>query len=370
MAELPSAEQKEIFKRRSDLIKFILTFGVVWGHALNWKVYSLSELSTGFSAFVYQLEYNCFVLFGLMVPMFYFLSGFSYFGNYTLATTLDKWKRRFFTLLIPWLCWNTIIWGLNILIRQIPSIASHLNTDAEYKLTLRSWFITGLMNSADGPMWFIKNLIVLTLLSPAIYLLIKNKYVGIAAISGSLAAVYFTGASRFSVLISLVFFMEAGYCSLHLKSLFLRRYSRSARLCAASLLLAYMFLCRSESLQEGALAYALTFTVADPAVWVLTGDTEMSGRSKKLNDYRFWIYSSHYFLLESIEKLFLIFLGTSGYAALADFILAPILTLILVIALGWGVKKYLPTVWAVLNGHIPSYKKNNIVYASIYKSHP
>ena len=357
MVELSAAEQKGIFKRRSDLLKFILSFGVVWGHAQNWTVYSLSELSTGFSAFVYHLEYNCFVLFGLMIPMYYFLSGFSYFSNYTFASTLDKWKRRVFTLLIPWLCWNTIVWGLNILIRQIPFIASRLNTDAGYQFTLRSWFDAGLMKSADGPMWFIKNLIVLTLLSPAVYLLIKNRYVGIAAILGSLAAVYYTDADRFSVLVSLVFFMEAGYCSLHLKSLFLRRYSRTARLCAAGLLVLYMFLCRSESLQGGGFAYALTFAVASPVVWVLTGDKEMGAKAKKLNGYRFWIYSAHYFPLESIEKLFLIFLGTSGYAALADFIFAPILTLVLVIALGSFVKKYLPTVWAVLNGYIPPYKK-------------
>lgn len=357
MVELPAAEQKGIFKRRSDLLKFILSFGVVWGHALNWEIYSLSELSTGFSAFVYWLEYNCFVLFGMMIPMYYFLSGFSYFSSYTFASTLDKWKRRVYTLLIPWLCWNTIMWGLNVLIRQIPAIASHLNTEGDYQFTLRSWLVTGLINSADGPMWFIKNLIILTLLSPVIFLLIKNKYVGIAALLGSFAAVYYTNADRFTVLVSLVFFMEAGYCSLHLKSLFLRRYSRTARLCAAGLLVLYMFVCRSESLQGGGLSYVLTFAAVNPILWVLFSDREMSEKARKLGAYRFWIYCSHYFPLESIEKLFLIFLGTSGYAALADFILAPILTLILILAAGVFVKKYLPTVWAVLNGYIPPYRK-------------
>ena len=360
MVELSAAEQKGIFKRRSDLLKFILSFGVVWGHALNMSIYSLSETSTGFSAFVYQLEYNCFVLFGLMIPMYYFLSGFSYFGNFTLASTLDKWKRRVFTLLIPWLCWNTIVWGLNILIRQIPFIASRLNTDAGYQFTLRSWFVTGLMNSADGPMWFIKNLIVLTLLSPVIYLLIKNKYVGIAAIIGGLAAVYFTNADRFTIPVSLVFFMEAGYCSLHLRPLFLRRYSSTARICAGVLLGLYLIFCRSDSFQSGGLVHVLTFTVVNLILWVLAGDKEMSETAKKLNGYRFWIYSSHYFPLESIEKVFLMVFGTSGYAALADFILAPALTLILVIALGWTVKKYLPTVWAVLNGYISPYKKKPV----------
>ena len=360
MVELPAAEQKGIFKRRSDLLKFILSFGVVWGHALNWKVYSLSELSTGFSAFVYQFERIGYVIFGLMIPMYYFLSGFSYFRDYSLSDTLRKWKNRVFTLLIPWLCWNTIIWALNIVIRYVPFIASRLNSDAEYQLTLRSWFVTGLMNSADGPMWFIKNLIVLTLLSPVMYLLIKNKYVGIVAIIGSLAAVYFTDSSRFTLLVSLVFFMEAGYCSLHLRPLFLRRYSSTARICAGVLLGLYLIFCRSDLFQGGGLGYVLTFTAVNPILWVLAEDKEMGETAKKLNGYRFWIYSSHYFPLESIEKVFLMLFGISGYAALADFLLAPILTLLLIFPLGVFVKKYLPTVWAVLNGYIPPYKKKTV----------
>ncbi len=357
MVELTPTEQKGIFKRRSDLIKFILSFGVVWGHAQNWKVYSLTEMSTGFAAFVYHLEHKGFVLFGLMIPMYYFLSGFSYFRDYSLSDTLRKWKNRVFTLLIPWLGWNTIVWAMNILIRQIPFIASRLNSDADYCLTLRSWLDTGLIGSADGPMWFIKNLIILTLLSPGIYLLIKNKYIGIAAIAGSIAAVYFTDSDRFTALVSLVFFMEAGYCSIHLKDLFMRRYSKTARICAAGLLLLYMIFCRSYELQGGGVWYALTFTAANPAVWVLMSDREMGETSKKLNSYRFWIYSSHYFPLECIEKIFLILFGTSAYAALADYILTPILTLILVLTLGYFVKKYLPILWAILNGYIPPYKK-------------
>ena len=358
MVTLSVSEQNGLFKRKAALLKFILSYGVIQTHVFNAKIYSLESMDGAFAALVLWFENNWLVASGLIIPAFYFLSGFSYFSGYTYASTLDKWKHRVFTLVIPWVCWNTVMWLFYIAVSRIPAISSHMNTALDYQLSLKSWFIDGLLNSADGPMWFMLNLIVAVLLSPAIYTLIKNKYVGAAAILCGFVFVYFNDSGRYSIPVSTLFFAEAGYFSIHFRHLFLRRYSLPARLGALAILLLYMIFCSSPTLQNGGITHALTFSVTSPAIWVLLGDSEMHPFTKKVDKYRFWMYCSHYFPLECVEKIILIVLGVSAGAALFDFLFAPVITMALLIAIGYLVKNFMPTVWAILNGYIPPYRKN------------
>ncbi len=357
MVTLSVSEQNGLYKRKSALLKFILSYGVIQTHVFNAKIYSLESMDGAFAAFVLWLENNWIVASGLIIPAFYFLSGFSYFGGYTYASTLDKWKRRVFTLLIPYVCWNTVMWLFYLIVSRIPVISSHMNSALDYQFSLKSWFVDGLLNYADDPMWFMRNLIVAVLLSPAIYTLIKNKYVGAATIFCGFVFVCFNDSYRHSIPISTLFFAEAGYFAIHFRHLFLRRYSPPARLCALAILLLYMIFGSSPALQGGGITHALTFSVTSPAIWVLLGDSEMRPFTKKVDKYRFWMYCSHYFPLECVEKIILITLGVSAGAALFDFIFAPVITMALLIAIGYLVKKFMPTVWAVLNGYIPPYRK-------------
>lgn len=72
------------------------------------------------------------------------------------------------------------------------------------------------------------------------------------------------------------------------------------------------------------------------------------------------MYCSHYFPLECVEKLILIAMGVSAGAALFDFVFAPIITMALLIAAGYIVKRLMPSVWAVLNGYMPPYRKTDL----------
>ena len=59
-------------------------------------------------------------------------------------------------------------------------------------------------------------------------------------------------------------------------------------------------------------------------------------------------------VLEAIEKLWLIFAGDTPLAALIDYLFAPVITMAILIAVGYAVRKYLPKLWSVLNGIIPN----------------
>lgn len=350
MVNLSVSEQNLLYKRKTAFFKLILSYGVIQTHALNYDVYRLSEMTGLLAKTLLFLEKRWYSASLLIIPAFFFLSGFSYFSGYSYEKTLDKFKNRVFTLLIPWVSWNTIMWLFALTVRKIPAIASRMNSLPAYEFTLRSWLIDGLYHSADGPMWFMFNLMAAVLLSPFIYTLIRHKYVGLVSFVCAFAAAWYWNFYHYSVFMTTLLFAEAGYYAIHLRPLCLRRYARGTRLGALALLLLYLVLYRTEASLYGGLFYALAATFCVPALWVLLGDVELKGFWKKVDAYRFWNYGAHYFPLECVEKLWLIVAGGSAGAAAADFILAPIVTIALLIAIAVPVRKFCPTLWKLLNG--------------------
>ena len=204
------------FFTKSAFFKLYLFSIIILNHALNYEVYGLRDMEGAAAAILYWLERLEFNISWLSISMYFFISGYGFMLGFELSKTLDKWKRRIWTLLIPWLLWNTIMWLFGIAVESIPLISRYLNSGFGYELSLRSWVVDGLTRPADGPLWFMTNLIIVILLSPLVHILVKNKYVGLAAIAANFAAIYFMDANRYSILMSLVFFMQAAWYARHL----------------------------------------------------------------------------------------------------------------------------------------------------------
>ncbi len=114
----------------------------------------------------------------IAVPCFYFISGYLFFSRLELwdwRTYGDKLRRRFHSLLIPYIVWNIIaavcIWGYAQL--RSPetdlSFQSFWNHIAEWG---GFWDRKGIL-PFDGPLWFIRNLMLYILAAPLIYWFVK-----------------------------------------------------------------------------------------------------------------------------------------------------------------------------------------------------
>lgn len=346
------SEGEQRFFRKADFFKILLFLTVVLTHSINYDTYPLR--SNGFAGeLLYQIQHWELIISGLTIPIYYCISGFSFFAGYEPSKTLSKWKRRIFSLFVPWVLWNTIMWALGLAMESIPAIASRLNSGFGYELSLRSWFIDGLIKSADGPMWFMLNLMVAVLLSPLLYYVLKNKYIGLAAIACAMVAVHFTGAYRYSILVTTIFYAEAAWYSMHAKDFVIRQYGRKERLLAALVLVVYLFIGRSESLQDGGLAHVLCFSVTSPAMWVLVGDAKLPRGIQRFEKHRFFVYAGHFLPLECLEKLWLIIGGTAVWAAWADFFFAPALVTLILITANIILEKLFRPLWCLLNGKKP-----------------
>jgi peptidoglycan/LPS O-acetylase OafA/YrhL len=113
------------------------------------------------------------------VPGFFFISGFLFF--HSKKRYRQKLETRFHTLLIPYLLWNALLLGLYIIIfiAGFPqdingkSIADYTFIDYVRAFWDRGSYDDGNFVPVLCPFWYIRNLLIMSVLSPLLYYIIK-----------------------------------------------------------------------------------------------------------------------------------------------------------------------------------------------------
>lgn len=161
-----------------NYLRFILIIAVIILHAYTVTL-GVEWLKSGHPLYKF-LGYNLSLHFGnIGVPFFFFISGYLFFYS-GKPNYFQKLKSRFHSLVIPYLLWNTLTILLFYLMQQIPfteSFFSGVNKavgNYSFLDFLRAFGDNGNWDFGNGKpilptYWYIRNLIVLAILSPLIY---------------------------------------------------------------------------------------------------------------------------------------------------------------------------------------------------------
>ena len=121
------------------------------------------------------------ILPAVSVPLFFIMSGYLFFYNTTFSKEcyLRKLKKRIKTLLVPYLFWNGLYLAFNIAVAYIPTLTSLFKgSPISFEYALSAFW--GCKEDLDYlypisyQFWFIRDLMVMVILSPIHYLFIKN----------------------------------------------------------------------------------------------------------------------------------------------------------------------------------------------------
>ena len=115
------------------------------------------------------------------VAGFFLCSGYLFYRNYSWGKVLEKYKTRFVGLLIPYVIWTLLYYFIHVGVSYITPLRAVFN---EPPIAV-SWkgIADAVLNYRYCTfLWFLQFLILFVVLSPLIYLLISNKYMGIVAI--------------------------------------------------------------------------------------------------------------------------------------------------------------------------------------------
>lgn len=172
-----------------NFLRFPLMCGVVFIHA-RFNVSSISIATSGTLQFCVSELYDSIstiissIICSVCVPLFYFISGFLFFyaTHFDCNTFFNKLKRRFHSLLIPYIFWNALVLlfylaAQSIIPSMVGSKSFPLNNFTLLDIIKSFWEVSpdrGASMPIAAQFWFIRNLMVTILFSPIIYWCIKK----------------------------------------------------------------------------------------------------------------------------------------------------------------------------------------------------
>lgn len=137
----------------------------------------------------------------LAVPFFFLTSGYFFFLKDTIFTKesyVAKLRKRFNSLFIPYVAWWIVAGVLTLIFAEARLVGSISILDFLFGLWCTPhgnlFFSTSINVPLDGPLWFLRDLMVTMILSPLIYVLIKDKFLGSLILTGCSLMYLFFGA--------------------------------------------------------------------------------------------------------------------------------------------------------------------------------
>ena len=292
------------------------------------------------------------------VPGFFFISGFLFF--HSKKHYLQKQMSRFHTLLIPYVLWNALLLGLYILAYAAgypqdingKSIADYTLIDYIRAFWDRGSFDKGNFVPILCPFWYIRNLLIMSVLSPIFYYTIKY----VREVFLLIVAVWWLMTPHNAFISQTVlFFCLGSYFSIHNKKpleVFIKYKKSYLTLCAIFAItdiLVHTICVTPVNLQIHRLA--LIFNI--PALFILADYCCQRGYiSKLLSNAAFIVFSIHYPIVVVMRKACATKLGDAS-----DLIHIPLYFVCVIIATAisvfvyMGLNKYLPRLKNILSGN-------------------
>lgn len=160
-------------------MRFPLIVLVVYAHSLGFGNIDVTAYSTGWNVYHFFSEMISHNFTKLAVCWFYTISGYFFFyslkeGCFSAKWVIGKWKKRIRSLLIPYLIWN-ILFVLLTLLKDwaLTKAGLYVRGDARWLLDsgISYWFWGG---PADFPLYFMRDLMILSLFAPLWYLFVRK----------------------------------------------------------------------------------------------------------------------------------------------------------------------------------------------------
>lgn len=310
----------------------------------------------------------------IAVPVFFIISGYLFYRNlvqWDFSIYINKLKSRFYSLFIPYIIWNTIpvlyiITGLFIKHYSILQILDFINIKGglcKYffvspilRMLYINWFGQPVMagEPINAPLWFLRDLIVLVILSPVIYWFIKR--LGFYFLS-ILCFIYISTIIPYhSVTTSIFFFSIGAYFAISEKNI-IREFNGVA---VNSFLLALSFgfvdcFFDGKLTITGSVLYPFyiifgVVAVFNLATWLI--EKKHITINKTLAKSSFFIFCLHSLLVIGICRWFinLLFPYNNTIFLILKYFLVPILTVCLCLVIYMILKKFTPKLLNILTG--------------------
>lgn len=349
-------EISENLSKKINTINIILAILVIMIHCYNIPMVNVNEDTNMILYNTIKFIQN-FISQGISrmaVPLFFILSGFLFFRNFSNENTVykNKLKKKIKTLVIPYIIWNFFGYIIFLLPNYVPYLNNFIQNNGS-NLNLTDFLEAILFFKYNKTFWFMFYLIILTIVSPIIYFAICKKKRGIISIIIIFAIwLIFSSAINSDIIIALLFYSLGGYLSINYfevinkkEHLLSKRDTFLITIIWFTLIIIYHYIIHNKIILQ------ISILLGIVAIWELYNFIKVPKIILKCSKYSFIIYAAHPFILEVIEKVIMKILGTDVLAMCIDYILAPIITFFIIVIVFSIIKKRINIVYKLLNGN-------------------
>lgn len=348
-----SSNNETLFWKKKEFISFLLSILVFFIHS-----YFAQEITNNSFISVVNHKVSYFLSCSITrfaVPMFFMMSGITFFKDYNNKKYLAKIKARLFTLVIPYLLWNTI-WMLWQIFTSYSFLAK-FSTGEPYPLTFASILKGIFFYECNIPFWFIFDIIVFSFAAPLVFLIIRNKYIGIFAVIGltiaSLFGIYVPEAV-FYYPMSAVFYLIGAIIGYHFFDFASKKSSKPLKIASVVFLSAYI-LAKNIAPQEihidNYLTQTIVYTLAAFSLWNIADIFVERIKPRAIYRRSFAIYAMHLNVAIVILKILAFCTPKNEWLEIPKFIIMVVSTLIIVNLICAFLEKFVPKVYATLMGN-------------------
>lgn len=327
-----SISQYEVIRQLRFPMIVLVTYAHSYGHVAD----GFNLLSSDWNTYEFLKLFISQTLVKVAVPVFFIMSGYLFFSNvmdWSLAVYKAKMLRRMKTLLLPYLIWNLLM-------------AIKLKSFS-WSLFWVWWKPAGiqidwlgheqLMTApANMPLWFLRDLMVISLLTPIIYIGVRR--LG-SWLLGVLMILYLSGVCAFIPGLSayaVFFFTFGAFLSVRKKNLVdtMSRYKVPAYI--LSVMLAIAMICAYHTAVFSSLM--LCFRITGAIVVFCLASRWLSHTSFRLPtlvcDSAYFVYLAHFvFFFFFIDEAFFALFGISTPGLSIHYLICPLIKVILLVSI-------------------------------------
>ncbi|MCQ2448671.1 MAG: acyltransferase [Clostridia bacterium] len=345
--------------KKITIVSFYFSVLVVLLHSYCVQSFSISASSKGFGKIVYYFQtIICQDLSRCAVPLFFSISGFLFFfGVQRFDQVIKKIKKRFFSLVIPYLLLNVLYTLMEAFLqivvagKTVEQFTAGMHSALQF--VIRSVFIY----QYNVPAWYLFTLILWVALSPIWFFILKRKTISIAALLvffglGIVEIFPVPGRENYTLFFFFLGAFMSKYGMKYINSPISKRkiwIPVSLLVFSQSIILFFGFFSMLQAVFVLRFIFEITLAIS---IWFFADYIIHRLKVKKYYSYSFPIYIFHFIILDII-KLFIIktSLNNAGSVVcmLSYFVMAA-LGVVLPILLTKFMNKYAKTVYAVITG--------------------
>lgn len=348
-----------------SFLRFPMALLVVFVHATLSNVEMIDSVTMPFP---YHLSLLLSDILGCIgVPCFFLISGYLFFlnvDNYNSDIYAHKLKRRAHSLLKPYFAWNTIyllfVLACQTLLPQLMNGSNKAVADYRWFDWILSYVSMDYVNNGfsfrtfdlgpiDQPLWFVRDLLLLGLISPLIYSCVKKMKFLLVIVF----ALWITDSLQHLLCIHMVgflFFSIGAYFSANKLDFvaLLRPYGRYVTFAYVLVVVVLMIL-----KPDGLFLKNLGLLFGVPTS-VYLADVIMSKTGWKpnrlLSDGSFFLYACHFYVVIAATRILVkMFIESEALMSLA-YLSVPIVVSVIVISIYYFLKSYFPSLLSILTG--------------------